>query len=137
MKCLTVRQPWAWCIVHGPKRYENRSWACHHRGPLLIHAGRSRRLITPEVLRKVARLVPHPPDSRRLVFAAIIGVCRLVDCVRVEQTEGDAWAEGPWCFKLADVSPLPEPILCRGQRKIFEVKLTRSQRRLVDAALDG
>lgn len=36
---LTIRQPWAWSIVHGRKRVENRSWQMNYRGPLLIHAG--------------------------------------------------------------------------------------------------
>jgi ASCH domain len=36
---LTVRQPWAWAIIHGGKDVENRSWRTKYRGPLLIHAG--------------------------------------------------------------------------------------------------
>jgi hypothetical protein len=43
VKCLTVCQPWAWAIVHGRKHVENRTWATDYRGPLLIHAGGSRR----------------------------------------------------------------------------------------------
>ena len=39
-KCLSVRQPWAWLIVHGHKPLENRSWATSYRGPLLIHAAK-------------------------------------------------------------------------------------------------
>ena len=42
MRCLTVRQPWAWAIVAGLKSIENRSRRTTHRGPLLIHAGISR-----------------------------------------------------------------------------------------------
>jgi hypothetical protein len=42
VKALTVRQPWASLIVRGQKVIENRGWATDHRGPLLIHAGRSR-----------------------------------------------------------------------------------------------
>jgi len=26
MRALTLRQPWAWAIVHGQKRIENRPW---------------------------------------------------------------------------------------------------------------
>lgn len=41
MRALTVRQPWAWAIVHGGKDVENRSRnaAGGYRGPIAIHAG--------------------------------------------------------------------------------------------------
>ncbi|MHC4404130.1 MAG: ASCH domain-containing protein [Planctomycetota bacterium] len=42
MKALTICQPWAWAIIHGPKPVENRGWATKYRGPLAIHAGQSR-----------------------------------------------------------------------------------------------
>src|SRR5688572_4676832 len=38
MKALSLRQPWAWAVVHGGKRVENRGWTTDYRGPLLIHA---------------------------------------------------------------------------------------------------
>jgi hypothetical protein len=38
MRALTIRQPWAWLIVHGHKDLENRTWCTSYRGPLLIHA---------------------------------------------------------------------------------------------------
>lgn len=40
MKALTVRQPWAWAIIHGGKNVENRGagFTKTYRGPLLIHA---------------------------------------------------------------------------------------------------
>ncbi len=40
MKAITVRQPWAWAIMHGGKDVENRSRNIvgSYRGPLLIHA---------------------------------------------------------------------------------------------------
>ena len=42
MRVLTVRQPWAWAIVHGGKDIENRTrnLAGTYRGPVAIHAGR-------------------------------------------------------------------------------------------------
>lgn len=36
---LSIRQPWAWAILHAGKRIENRDWrGCKYRGPVLIHA---------------------------------------------------------------------------------------------------
>lgn len=71
MKVLTVRQPWAWDIVHGGKDVENRSRnvAGRYRGPLAIHAGlRADR----EALRDLPRL--HPSGIPRVFrYGAIIG----------------------------------------------------------------
>ncbi len=41
MRILTVRQPWAWAIIHGGKDVENRvrNVAGGYRGPVAIHAG--------------------------------------------------------------------------------------------------
>ena len=39
MKALTVRQPWAWAIVHAGKRIENRTRRTNFRGRFYIHAG--------------------------------------------------------------------------------------------------
>lgn len=36
---LSIRQPWAWLIVHGHKDIENRDWSTPFRGQLLVHAG--------------------------------------------------------------------------------------------------
>ena len=41
VKCLTVRQPWAYLIVNGHKNLENRSWSTRYRGPLVIQSARS------------------------------------------------------------------------------------------------
>ena len=41
LRVLTVRQPWAWAIIHGGKDVENRTRniAGAYRGPVAIHAG--------------------------------------------------------------------------------------------------
>lgn len=41
MRILTVRQPWAWAIIHGGKTVENRTrnLAGSYRGPVAIHVG--------------------------------------------------------------------------------------------------
>jgi hypothetical protein len=40
MKALSLRQPWAWLVVHGGKNVENRKWYTAYRGPFLIHAAK-------------------------------------------------------------------------------------------------
>jgi hypothetical protein len=43
MNALSVCQPFASLIISGEKRVENRRWSTSYRGPLLIHAGKSRK----------------------------------------------------------------------------------------------
>lgn len=38
MKVISIHQPWAWAIVSGHKKIENRSWKTSYRGDLLIHS---------------------------------------------------------------------------------------------------
>lgn len=43
MRILTVRQPWAWAIIHAGKNVENRvrNVAGNYRGPIAIHAAKA------------------------------------------------------------------------------------------------
>jgi hypothetical protein len=77
---LTIRQPWAWAIIHGGKDVENRSWSTKHRRPLLIHAGSAFEPRGYETVQQLATQQPPPPSE--LIHGAIIGVVGLVDCVR-------------------------------------------------------
>ncbi|HJT87971.1 MAG TPA: ASCH domain-containing protein [Bryobacteraceae bacterium] len=96
MKVLTIRQPWAWLIVNGYKDIENRSWATHYRGPLLIQASASlpsRKDL--EGARAFARKrgVVVPED---LETGGIIGLAFLDRCVSKSRSK---WFEGPiGCF---------------------------------------
>ena len=103
LRILTIRQPWAWAIIHGGKNVENRSRniAGNYRGPVAIHAGRAfdiMDLATPEIVGAVfaARLEYGTGDPRTFKQSsprgAIIGVVDLVD---VHMNEIDPWAEPP------------------------------------------
>ena len=115
VRVLSIQQPWAWAVVHGPKRVENRTWGTDYRGPLLIHAGRSRE--------RLGDYGTGEPAEKRLTFGAVIGVCELVDCVPYDELPGklrtSRFAEGPWCWVLADVRPL-DPIPMKGKMGLFE-----------------
>ena len=39
-KAISIRQPWAWAIVHAGKDIENRDWSTRYRGPVCIHAAK-------------------------------------------------------------------------------------------------
>lgn len=121
LACLTVCQPWAWAIIHGEKRYENRTWQMHYRGPLLIHAGKSRSWISSGM--EFLRRQDNPPAEDEFDFGAIIGRVQVIDCLPVGNVD-DRFADGPWCIKLGDPQPLSEPIPCTGRQGLFRVPAT-------------
>jgi hypothetical protein len=112
MKALTVCQPWAWALIYGPKRIENRTWHTTYRGPLLIHAGKSVDWLCD------ALNDGTPVPRRDLVFGAIIGVVDLVACVRPDRHPHDPFAEGPWCWVTTHPRPIA-PIYCRGAQGLW------------------
>lgn len=116
MKCLSVQQPWAWAIIHGPKRIENRSWPTRYRGPLLIHAGKSRKSLGDE-----DGLIPDLPPYDQLDYGMLIGIVTLKDCQPVEDTRRDPFAFGPICWLLGEPVPFVEPIVYNGKLGLFDV----------------
>lgn len=119
LKAITIRQPWAWLVVNGYKDIENRKWATHHRGPLLIHAGSSRADLHIAVKDHIERKY-GVKISDEYVMGAIIGVVDVVDCVTAHPS--------PWFNKsgfgwvLARPRRLPTRP-CKGKLKIFEPDL--------------
>ncbi len=131
MKALTVRQPWAWAIIHAGKNIENRSWRTDYRGPLLIHAGKyfpSRQ--ESETCRKIVEAASpeiswaEAHESRQR-YGSIIGRVNLVDCVHVKspvaaQYLESPWSYGPWLWILGRPEPL-EPVSEWGRLGVFTV----------------
>ena len=110
-RVLTVRQPWAWAIIHGGKDVENRSWPTKHRGPLLIHAGSAFERNGYDEVQWLARQ-PSPAPSD-FVHGAIIGVVNLVECLRDAPSP---WAvEGQWHWSLHDPRPITPSYPCTGR----------------------
>ena len=128
MKALSVLQPWALLLVSGVKTVENRTWYLGYRGPLLIHAGKSKRLMTDELFENLADALftaePFPHDHMEL--GAIVGRVEVVDCLKPTQIWNRAdrgWAEGPWCIICRNAERFETPIPFRGQLRLFEVKM--------------
>lgn len=118
---LTVCQPWAWAIMEGYKRFENRTWYSRHRGPLVIHAGKSRGW-----LHGIDELRYHGyscPDEDDLIFGAILGLVEQTDCVPISADicQGDVFADGPWCHVYLEPRKLAVPVLYRGRQGDFQV----------------
>ena len=133
MKAITVRQPWAWAIMHGGKDTENRTRniAGSYRGPVVIHAAvaltpcrRGQRLIGGDVeferdqsgfLGRSPRFAwPYRiPENR----GCAIGIVDLTDahtdfdCYRV----CSQWAmEDNWHLTLANPRPFARPVPHKG-----------------------
>ncbi|MCB2413671.1 hypothetical protein LGT39_12530 [Demequina sp. TTPB684] len=113
MKILTVRQPWAWAIMHG-KDVENRSQniAGDYRGPVAIHAAkrevpnRFERGGASEQIGRITGCIPLITLPSNL--GTIIGVVNLVDVHA-------GWIEGtpcsPWAQRYADHNGLHHLVL--------------------------
>jgi len=120
VKCLSIRQPWAWLVANGWKNIENRTWRTNYRGRLLIHAagGMTRgewHACLLFVCGFAPGLVAQIPTPENLPRGGIVGEAVLLDCV---QEHGSDWFCGPWGWVLADARPLPFR-LCRGRLGLF------------------
>jgi hypothetical protein len=98
MRVLTVRQPWAWAIIHGGKTIENRTAAWSYRGPVAIHAGAAiskRGLASRLVAGAWHRLYGWwDPECVRLQTRVILGVIDLVGIHHAHEGCCDSpWAE--------------------------------------------
>ncbi|MFJ4865976.1 hypothetical protein [Streptomyces sp. NPDC088748] len=110
---ITIRQPWATCILEG-KSPENRPKPWSWRGWVLLHAGKAKP--EPAVLRDP--LVARTIRGRELPLGAVIGVARLTDCH--QDPDGSPpctqWAQPEaWHLVLTDVQELALPIPAGGQ----------------------
>lgn len=123
MRILTVRQPWAWAIIHGGKDVENRGTniAGDYRGPVAIHAGKGfdrlgrADIHTPGVAAAIAAIAAA--GFPNLQFGTIIGV---VDLVGVHEAHPDCPLESVWAaptgwhLELRNPRPLHNPIPFKG-----------------------
>lgn len=112
MKALSVRQPWAWAIVHAGKDVENRTWGTRYRGPLLIHASTNYDRAGKAWIRDELG-IEVPPDLPR---GGIIGRVQLVGCT---QASDSPWFQGPNGLLLRDPEAVPF-LACPGKLGLFE-----------------
>ena len=125
MKALSIHQPWAWAILQAGKTVENRTWSTRYRGPILVHASKSRASYDREKqLDWKALYGVELPAWEELVTGAVVGVVDVVDCVSPTSSRAirlNPWTEGPVCWVLANPRPLPKPVPFRGAQLLFEV----------------
>lgn len=135
MRVLTVRQPWAWAIIHGGKDVENRVRSLGpYRGPVAIHASSSTSASGHGVVEAAEAwrswwAENGRPEGQR---GHVIGVVDLVDshsdefCARSWSTNDhddcDDWSLcSKWAMDdhhhlvLSNPRPLPRPIPATGR----------------------
>lgn len=120
---LSVRQPWAWLIVHGHKDIENRSRCIENfLGPVLIHAPAQMTQADYEaallfVSTFNAHLAEQIPDAGELHRGGIVGLATITGHGNFEMKS--PWWTGPYSYTLDDARPLPfQP--CKGQLGFFD-----------------
>lgn len=123
---ITIRQPWAWAVIHAGKDIENRT---HHgvfrthRGPLAIHAAlgmtREEHALASQFIFERSGI--WPPDRAGLTFGAIIG---LVDLGGITMASESRWFQGPYGLRLSDQRPVSVPVACTGALGLWAVPLS-------------
>ena len=129
LRVLSVRQPWAWQILHEEKDVENRLLPTSYRGRVAIFAPES-----PDVgaLRRLPRVAPAWVDApRQYELGAIIGVADLVDCHDASWCGEDQYGRAiqmcsPWARRshqhlvLANPVALDKPVATRSRFGLWE-----------------
>lgn len=121
---LSVRQPWAWAILHAFKDVENRSWAPRYGldellgCDLLIHAGQ----VVQDDAVEVVEAISGYTVPAQLPTGGVVGVVRLVE---VHHADGcymtcSPWAQTDcWHWVLGRARPLPQLVPCPGRLGLF------------------
>lgn len=138
MWVLTLKQPWAWMVIHGTKDVENRSW-CNSitrelqasKQPFAIHAGATMTRAYYENAVAVAAEEDSGlvvPSREKLVFGAVIGTAVIAN-YHAPETWKPRGQKGyiPWRMRhqygweLLYRTPLPVSLPARGQLGFWEM----------------
>jgi hypothetical protein len=121
LRALSLRQPWAWAILHAGKDIENRKWNTRVRGRIALHAAYGMTLeeyqdgcdfinsIKPNIV---------VPAFEQIIRGAIVGLVEITDVVRKHSSP---WFEGPYGFVVARPQLLAMPIECPGALGFWNV----------------
>lgn len=111
---LTVKQPWLWLILHGPKFIENRSWPPPAKligSRIWLHAGKS---IDQDGINFIRSQRIELPEN--FETGAVLGSATLADVVT---GYNDPWFFGPYGWVLKNIEVLDQPIPCQGKQKLW------------------
>ena len=121
---LSLRQPWAWAILHAGKRIENRTWATKYRGRIRLHAAKT---WDDAGYAELLRMGLQPPPRLHMVGRQLgfyVGEVTVVDCWSLDDMNRDGdpdfedqqepWIFGPICWVLKDPIAYSTPVPGRG-----------------------
>lgn len=117
MKALSIRQPWAWAILHAGKDIENREWATRFRGRVLLHVGRKFETDDALFIERTAGI--ELPARSSFELGGIVGSVEIVDCVSKSDS---SWFFGKYGFVLRNPRTLPF-LPMKGQLGFFDVDI--------------
>jgi hypothetical protein len=116
---LSIRQPWAWAIIHAGKDIENRQWSTRFRGPICIHASKGMtkaEYLEFEGVYGMDSQIPDVPEPEDLLRGGIVGVAEIIACVSQSRSR---WFFGRWGFVLSNARPV-KFIPSRGALGLFD-----------------
>ena len=123
LPALSVRQPWAWAIIHAGKDVENRDWRRHNpglkfRGRVCIHASSGMTRDEYDAVMPDGTM-PIPP-AHLLTRGGIIGHVLVMDIIRDPGRKmiASKWFHGPVGLMLHDPVAI-DPIPCAGALGFF------------------
>jgi hypothetical protein len=129
---LSVRQPWAFAILHAGKRIENRTWPLPGRmlgKRVLLHAsaGMSREEYWAglRTIADVSGWAFNFPPVDLLIRGAVVGFMTLEGFEAPVFGAAPAmrgwWATDQYGWRLSYVAALPEPVPCKGKLGFWRV----------------
>jgi activating signal cointegrator 1 len=131
MRAISLWQPWASAIAIGVKKIETRSWPTSYRGPLAIHAAKTKEHLDYARMPEVAPafMAAGIRTMGNFPLGAIVATCVLKDCFstqifnaigELERALGN-YDEGRFGWVLSDVVWIKNPIPFRGSQGFFNV----------------
>lgn len=148
MYVLTLKQPWAWLVVHGPKDIENRTWVdrrvallVQQQLPFLLHAAAGETgIYYREELAKIATIDPSVvvPPRDELARGALIGRAKIARLLAPGDWDPDLarrlrgphrWhlenpgtpGKGQYGWILKERRALPVPVPCKGTLGLWKL----------------
>jgi len=135
MKCLSVRQPWAWAILHAGKDVENRTWAPSPKQlkpgeRLAIHASKmfdvdGLRWICANHAELGLKLEDIPIDPKAYPVGGVVGSVEFVGTVNSPLHNGSntsPWFFGTVGWLVSHPVELAEPVPMKGRLMLFDVE---------------
>jgi len=141
MKVLSMIQPWASLFLLDEAHFESRTWKTNYRGSLAIHTSKKINHQFCSYKNVQDLLGRYGLTSKSLPTGAIIGVCNLVNCLRVVEDNQESavledgrivsgndyflgdYSAGNYAWEVTNKAMLPKFIPAQGKLGLWEYDL--------------